>query len=120
MNAKFLAAAIVAGGLIVPAFAQEQKAPSPAVIEQIQLVETLARYGEARKDPILLLAAAKLAKGISPDAAPPAEALPTLDDLLKQAEEYGEGDELVSGVIEDIKASQSKGYCYGPYGTGWC
>jgi hypothetical protein len=120
MNAKFIAAAIIAGGLIVPAVAQEQKAPTPAEIEQIQLVDTLARYGEARKDPILLLAAAKLAKGVSQEAAPPAKALPTLDDLLKQAEEYGEGDELVAGVIEDIKASQSKAYCYGPYGTGWC
>jgi hypothetical protein len=120
MKAKFLAAAILAGGLIVPAVAQEQKAPSPAAIEQIQLAETLARYGEARKDPILLLAAAKIAKGITQEGVPLAETLPTLDDLLKQAEEYSEGDEMVASVIEDIKASQSKAYCYGPYGTGWC
>ena len=120
MKLKFLAGSVLAAVLVLPAVAQEEKAPSPAVIEQIQLATTLARYGEARKDPILLLAAAKIAKGLSPDTVPAAEALPTMDDLLNQATEYGEGDELVAGVIEDIKASQSKGYCYGPYGTGWC
>jgi hypothetical protein len=120
MRLKFVAASVLAAGLILPALAEEQKPLTPAAIEQIQLAGTLARYGGARKDPILLLAAAKIAKGISPEGAPSAEKLPTMDELLASAEEYAEGDELVLGVIGDIKAEQSKGYCYGSYGTGWC
>jgi hypothetical protein len=120
MKFKVVAASVLAVGVMFPALAEEQQAFTPAAIEQIQLADTLARYGEARKDPILLLAAAKIAKGISPDGAPSADKLPTMDELLASAEEYAEGDELVLGVIGDIKAEQSKGYCYGPYDTGWC
>jgi hypothetical protein len=120
MKPRFIAASILAVALVVPALAQDQQAPSPAAVEQMQLASTLARYGEARKDPILLLAAAKIAKGFTAEGAPPAEKLPTMDEMLQAAEEYAEGDELVLGVIADIKAEQSKGYCYGPYGLGWC
>jgi hypothetical protein len=120
MTLKILAASVLAAGIVLPAFAEDQKPLTPAAIEQIQLAGTLARYGEARKDPILLLAAAKIAKGISAEGAPAADKLPTMDELLTQAEEYADGDDLVLGVIGDIKAEQSKGYCYGPYGTGWC
>jgi hypothetical protein len=26
----------------------------------------------------------------------------------------------VLSLIDDVRAAQSKAYCYGPYGTGWC
>jgi hypothetical protein len=121
MSMKFLFAPVIALGLVLPAVAEE-KAPSltPAAVEQIQLAATLARYGEARKDPILLIAAARIAKGVSPDGAPAADKLPSMDEMLSDAKEYAEGDETVIGLIDDVKASQSKGYCYGDHGLGWC
>ena len=120
MKLQFLAAAALAAAFVLPATAQDQGAQSPAVLEQIQLASTLARYGEARQDPILMLAAAKIAKGVDPVGAPPADELPTMDDMLGGAQMYSNGDELVTKTIGDIQGQQSKAYCYGPYGLGWC
>jgi hypothetical protein len=99
--------------------AQEQ-ALTPAAAEQIVLAETLVRYGEARKDPILLIAAARIAKGITAEGPAPAAKLPTMDEILASAIAYSDGDEVIAAMVDDVKASQSKGYCYGSHGTGWC
>ena len=120
MKFKLIAASAIAAALIVPAVAQNQEAQSPAVLEQIQLASQLARYGEARRDPILMLAAAKIAKGVEPVAPPAADELPTMESMLGNAQTYSNGDELVSRAIGDIEGQQSKAYCYGPYGLGWC
>jgi len=120
MKLHLIAASAVAAALVLPALAQDQTAQSPAVLEQIQLASTLARYAEARQDPILMLAAAKIAKGVDPVGAPPADSLPTMDEMLSGAETYSNGDELVTKTIGDIQGQQSKAYCYGPYGLGWC
>ena len=121
MSMKLVFAPIVALGLVLPAMAEDKADTlTPAAVEQIQLAATLARYGEARKDPILLIAAARIAKSVSPDGAPAAAKLPSMDEMLGDAKQYAEGDEGVLGLIEDVRATQSKGYCYGDHGTGWC
>jgi hypothetical protein len=122
MKFNLIAASAIAAALIMPALAQDdsQGPPTPAAVEQMQLASTLARYGEARRDPVLLLAAAKIAKGMTPDAPPPSTTLPNLTDMLNHAEEYSNGDETVMGEINTLRDQQSKAYCYGPYGTGWC
>src|SRR6185295_1956551 len=100
MSMKFLFAPIIALGLVLPAMAEDKAdALTPAAVEQIQLAATLARYGEARKDPILLIAAARIAKGVSPDGAPVADKLPSMDEILGDAKEYAEGDDYIVGLI---------------------
>lgn len=114
-----IAASILALSLGTGAVAQEQPL-TPAAAEQIVLAEKLVRYGEARRDPILLIAAARIAKGISAEGPAPAAKLPTLDDILAAAVEYSDGDAAIATMVEDVKAAQSKGYCYGSRGLGWC
>jgi hypothetical protein len=121
MPMKFVLASALAIGLALPAFAEEKPEPlTPAAVEQIQLAATLARYGEARKDPILMIAAARIARGVSAEGAPAATKLPSVDEMLADAKEYGEGDATIQSLIDDTQAAQSKGYCYGSHGTGWC
>jgi hypothetical protein len=120
MKSHLLVAAAVALAIGMPAIAQNQEAQSPAVLEQIQLASTLARYGEARRDPILMLAAAKIAKGVEPVSPPMADELPSMDDMLGGARTFSNGDALVTQAIGQIEGQQSKAYCYGPYGLGWC
>jgi hypothetical protein len=121
MSKKTLLASAFALALIVPAFAEDKPAAiTPAAVEQIQLVDTLARYGVARQDPIMLIAAARLAKSMSADAPAPSAKIPSVDEMLDSAKGFAAGDGYVLSLIDDVRAAQSKAYCYGPYGTGWC
>jgi len=118
---KMLFVSALALGAVFPAAAEDKAGDlTPAAAEQIVLVSALARYGEARHDPILLIAAARLAKGVTADAPPAAAKLPTMEELLADATEFADGDEFVLGLVADVRATQSKGYCYGDHGTGWC
>ena len=64
MKSKFLTLA-VAAMLAVNAgavLAQDEKGLSPAVVQQLDLINRLVALGDARKDPLLLLAAASIQK----------------------------------------------------------
>ena len=65
MSMKSLLAAVLVLGFAAPVLAADEQPLTPAAVEQIQLAGALARYGEARKDPILLIAAAKIARGVT-------------------------------------------------------
>jgi hypothetical protein len=120
MSLKSLFAAVLVVGLAAPVFAADEEALTPAAVEQIQLAGTLARYGEARKDPILLIAAAKIARGVSAEGPAASAKLPTMDQMLDAAKNYSGNDQTILGMIEDVKAEKTKGYCYGSHGLGWC
>ena len=68
MKSKFLTLA-VAAMLAVNAgavLAQDEKALSPAVVQQLDLINRLVALGDARKDPLLLLlAAASIQKSLA-------------------------------------------------------
>ena len=118
---KTLLGAVVFICIAAPATADDAPAPiTPAAVEQIQLVETLARYGQARHDPLLMIAAARLAKNMSDEAPPPATKIPAIEEMLESAKGYAKGDDFMLSLIESMRAPQNRAYCYGPYGTGWC
>ena len=96
------------------------KTLSPAALEQVTIANKLISLGNARKDALLLIAAAHMRANLSDDAIETAADLPTTADGLESAKKFARGRQDYLGMIEDIKASKSKGCsvrygCQNPY-----
>jgi len=108
-----LGTAIMLGG-ISPAIAggdkEKAKGLNPALVEQANIINKLIDMGDARKDPILLLAAAKLQKTMDEKAAAASSASHANKDVLARAKKVAHGRKDIVGIADDIAASKSKGY----------
>jgi hypothetical protein len=113
---------IVVGSVFVVsvglAFAEDAKksAPSlsPAVIEQIDVANKLIALGDARKDPLLLIVAAKLQKTLGAEAASvPMQSVDT-KEVLERAKKLSVGNKELIGIADDVAAQKSKGWEYQP------
>jgi|CXWL01.1.fsa_nt_gi hypothetical protein len=89
--------------------ADEDKGPSPAVIEQLNVVNKLIALGDARKDPLLLLAAASLQKSMGAEvvSAPMKSTAP--EDVLDRAKTLAAGRKDLIAIADDMAAVKSKG-----------
>jgi hypothetical protein len=108
-----LAAGVLAATLTGPALAQEKQALTPGIVEQLDIVSKLTNYGIERKDPLLLLAAARLVTTIAPEAAASTGALGA-DELIAKAKELGGGKAEIGTLADDIASESSRGLCHGP------
>ncbi len=109
--------AVLASGVLAinigAAFADEGKTAegglTPAVVEQMDVANKLIALGDARKDPILLIAAAKLQKSLSTEAAgSPAQSTAT-NDVLDRAKKLATGRKDLIGLADDVAAEKTKG-----------
>jgi hypothetical protein len=91
----------------------------------VKVAEVSARlyaFGLEARDPLLIIAAAKLRKTIAPiptDRAatggqPVTDAPLGWDEMLASAEPLTTGDEAMLGLIEDVRAETTKGVASGP------
>lgn len=93
-------------------YSQEQKPESPgltpAVVAQLNMANKLIALGDARKDPLLLIAAAKIQKNLGVESAD----LPPQDNatksVLERAKSLSAGRKDLIGIIDDILAMRSK------------
>ena len=112
MKSKFLTLA-VAAMLAVSAgavLAQDEKALSPAVVQQLDLINRLVALGDARKDPLLLLAAASIQKSLGTDAAATLPSQSTAPDaILARAKAFSIGRKDLMDLAEDVGAIKAKG-----------
>lgn len=112
-------ASIVVLACIGNACAEEAKAASPqsmaASTEQANLINRLIAYGDARHDPILLLAAAKMQRSLSESSAPSSTESTKTEDVLQRAKKNSSGSKEIAALAEDIKASKTKDYNSYPY-----
>lgn len=111
MNAKLLALSLAAA-LAWPAssaLAQEQRDLSPALVQQLVLINRLVALGDERRDPLLLLAAASLQKslGLSQDALPTQSTDP--DEVLARAKALSAGRTELQGIVEELSSVKAKG-----------
>jgi hypothetical protein len=91
-------------------------------IKTIELSSRLFAVGEAAKDPILVLAAAKLRKQTNPvqtdrsaqNGESAADGLLGWADMLTVAETFAAGDDALLGLIEDARVDATKGVVTGP------
>jgi hypothetical protein len=112
---RFLAACVVS--LALPAWAE---APSP--VKVAELSARLYAAGMAAGDPLLVLSAARLRKGLAPVATGRAavdglagEGAPlSWEEMLASASDLAAGDETVLGLIEDARVETTKGVASGP------
>lgn len=87
-----------------------------------QLSAELYRAGLEAGDPVLILSAAKLRKGLSPtrgtllaEGAVAGEGAPLgWEEMLAQAEDLAGEDEVVLGLIADLRAESGRGVTSGP------
>lgn len=93
------------------AFAEEAKsgALSPAVVEQLDVANKLIALGDARKDPLLLIAAAKLQKNLGAEAASTPSQSTLTNDVLDRAKKLSAGRKDLTGIADDVAAAKTKG-----------
>ena len=113
---RFLLAALLSS-LALPAWAE---GPSP-----VKLAEMSARLyamGVEAGDPLLMLSAARMRKGLAPVAGDRAavegvagEGVPlSWEEMLASAEALAKEDEALTGLIEDARVEATKGVASGP------
>lgn len=103
--------------LVSPALAQ-----TPSPVKTAELSARLFDAGVQARDPLLILAAAKLRKTLNPAATDRAAADGTAEagfplgweDMLAAAAPLAEGDDTLLGLIDDIRAETTKGVATGP------
>jgi hypothetical protein len=111
MKSKLIA--LAAAGLMVlnasTAMAQDEKGMSPAMIQQLELVNRLVALGDARKDPLLLLAAASIQKSMGTDTA----TLPTQstapEEIIARAKGMAGGRKDIAAIADEVGAAKPKG-----------
>lgn len=87
-----------------------------------ELSAKLYAAGLANADPLLIISAARIRKELSPVAVDrsaiggiPGEGTPlTWEEMLARAETLAEGDEMLAGLIADVRSETSKGVSSGP------
>lgn len=97
--------------------AQTRAAPSAAVIEQVDIANKLIALGDARKDPVLLIAAAKLQKSLGAEASSMPTQSTAVSDVLARAKKFSAGRKDIEGIADDVAAQKSKGNCHDSYCT---
>ncbi|MDN5788644.1 hypothetical protein [Pseudorhodobacter sp.] len=91
-------------------------------VKTAELSARLFEAGVEAKDPVLILAAAKLRKQVNPEQSERSaidgeagEGAPLgWQDMLVQAESLAVGDDALVGLIEDVRAETTKGVVMGP------
>lgn len=109
--------AVLAGGVLAMnlgvAMAGEDKAAegglTPAVVEQLDVANKLIALGDARKDPVLLIAAAKLQKSLSTEAAGSPTQSTAPNEVLERAKKLAAGRKDLVGLADDVAAQKTKG-----------
>lgn len=103
--------------LALPAWAE-----GPSLVKLAELSARTYAAGMAAGDPLLVLSAAKLRKGMAPVAGDRAAAGGTpgqgaplgWEEMLASAAQLAAGDEAVLGLIEDARVETTKGVASGP------
>jgi hypothetical protein len=106
--------------LMAAAFPALADTPSP--VKVAELSARLYAMGIAREDPLLILSAARLRKTLAPvvgdraatDGVTGNGAPLGWEEMLANAETLAEGDGLMTGLIEDLRAESNKGVSSGP------
>ncbi|MGV6811250.1 MAG: hypothetical protein ACWA47_03315 [Brevirhabdus sp.] len=108
---RFLAAATLAATISTPAFAQNP-------LKSVQLSRQLYDHGVLEGDALLIIAAAKLRKNVTPapSGTTPAGETPHLawQDMLATAATLAKGDETLEGLVDDLRVATTKGIVNGP------
>lgn len=109
--------------LALAALAAPVTAQSLTPVKTAELSARLFAAGMESGDPLLVISAAKLRKSINPTkgdlapegaAAAPDETPLGWQDMLASAEDMAGEDELLLGLIEDVRAGATKGVASGP------
>ncbi len=108
--------------LIALLFAVPAAAETPSPVKTAELSARLFATGVEMADPLLILSAAKLRKTLAPtatdraatDGAPASDAPLSWEDMLAEAEALSEGDDILLGLIDDVRAETTKGVSSGP------
>ncbi len=96
-------------------------AADPAPLKQAEASRVLYDTGVATRDPLLVLAAAKMRRGLglSPtdrmaEDGTPGDGTLDADAMLETARDLATGDEMMLGLIEDVASENTKGVVSGP------
>ncbi|MBM1817759.1 hypothetical protein [Pseudosulfitobacter pseudonitzschiae] len=96
-------------------------AADPAPLKQAEASRVLYDTGVATRDPLLVLAAAKMRRGLglSPtdrmaEDGTPGDGALDADAMLATARDLAAGDDMMLGLIEDVASETTKGVVSGP------
>lgn len=96
-------------------------AADPAPLKQAEASRVLYDTGVASRDPLLVLAAAKMRRGLglSPtdrmaEDGTPGDGTLDADAMLETARDLATGDDMMLGLIDDVASENTKGVVSGP------
>lgn len=84
--------------------------PSAGLNEQVALANRLIALGDARKDPLLLIAAARLQKGLDNQAIVLPAADTSIRSVLERARQYAGKRKDLIGLVDDVAAQKTKSH----------
>lgn len=85
---------------------------TPAAIAQMDLANKLIALGEARKDPMMLIVAAKLQKTLGQEMPGLAKQGMETSAVLESAKKYAAGRKDLIGLADDVAAEKTKDCTY--------
>jgi hypothetical protein len=116
---KFLFATAIALAAAAPVAAQDE-AMTPTILEDIAMAERLIALGEARGEPLMILAAIRLRATLGGAEAEIPEGFTTREDAFAAARALAGEDAGLTGLIDDVEADNSRrlpicarnGFCF--------
>ncbi|PYG27182.1 hypothetical protein [Pelagimonas varians] len=84
---------------------------TPQVMAQITMSEQLMALGTARDEPLLILAAMRLRATLDGPTAAPGDGFTTQKDMAAAAMKLAEGDDALTGIVEDVTAESARRMC---------
>ncbi len=106
----FLIAGVLSLSSVLAVHAEEADL-TPVTMAQITMSEQLMALGQARGEPVLILAAVRLRATLDGASAAPSAEFTTQEAMIAAAKKLAEGDDALTGVIEDVAAQSSRRMC---------
>ncbi|WP_226779852.1 hypothetical protein [Oceaniglobus trochenteri] len=101
-----LISSIISLSLLGPAMAQDSA--SPATMDEIAMSEKLIALGQARGEPLLVLAAIRLRATLGGETGAAGDTLTSREDAFALARELAGDDPAMAGIIDDAETEGSR------------
>ncbi len=115
-----LIAATLCVAIPMPAFASDEPAPSPGMMQQALLSEELIALGMERNDPILMLAALRLRATLDDTTVSAGGAFTDKKTVIAAAKKAAAGQDQLLMLIEDAEIEKGRLFCYPSWGRKIC
>lgn len=107
---RFIAITLLILSTTLPLQAGE-KDLTPAAMAEISMAEKLFALGQARREPMMILAAIRLRATLGGETSAPGKAFTSQEEAFAAARKIAKGDDAMMSIIDDVEANSSRRMC---------